>query len=110
MEQLSRRENLPCTYNIFTYLFAGSSFTKAKSKHGFITVARLATLRLLFLPLYAKWWVQQTSGRVFSLFLLLYLSEFVNIAVYFYNIPKLPAEVRELSVQKCYKIKLSLYL
>lgn len=74
-------------------LVRGSSFTKAKPKHGFITVARHATLRLIFLPLYAKWWVNQTSGRTFAVFLLLYLSEFVNIGVYFYNTAKIPAEV-----------------
>lgn len=74
-------------------LVRGSSFTKAKPKHGFLTVARHATLRLIFLPLYAKWWVRQTSGKIFALFLLLYLSEFVNIGIYFFNTAQLPAEV-----------------
>lgn len=74
-------------------LVRGSSFTKAKPKHGFITVARHATLRLIFLPVYAKWWVRQTSGKIFTLFLLLYLSELVNIAIYFYNTARLPVEV-----------------
>lgn len=35
-------------------LVRGSSFTKAKPKHGIITVARLASLRFLLLPLYSK--------------------------------------------------------
>lgn len=74
-------------------LVRGSSFTKAKPKHGFLTVARHATLRLIFMPLYAKWWVKETSGKIFAVFLLLYLSEFVNIGIYFYNTSRLPAEV-----------------
>lgn len=74
-------------------LVRGSSFTKAKPKHGFLTVARHATLRLIFLPVYSKWWVRQTSGKIFALFLLLYLSQLVNIAIYFYNSARLPVEV-----------------
>ncbi|XP_014471298.1 PREDICTED: putative homeodomain transcription factor [Dinoponera quadriceps] len=64
-------------------LVRGSSFPKAKPKHGLSTVACLAFQRLLFLPLYKKWWIQQTSYRIFVLFLLLYSLQVINIFLYY---------------------------
>ncbi|KAL0102360.1 hypothetical protein PUN28_018704 [Cardiocondyla obscurior] len=64
-------------------LVRGSSFPKAKPKHGLLTVACLAFQRLLFLPLYKKWWIQQTSYRIFVLFLLLYSLQTINIFLYY---------------------------
>lgn len=64
-------------------LVRGSSFPKAKPKHGLSTVACLAFQRLLFLPLYKKWWIQQTSYRIFMLFLLLYSLQAINIFLYY---------------------------
>lgn len=64
-------------------LVRGSSFPKAKPKHGLLTVACLAFQRLLFLPLYKKWWIQQTSYRIFVLFLLLYSLQTINICLYY---------------------------
>ncbi|XP_015593085.1 putative homeodomain transcription factor 1 [Cephus cinctus] len=69
-------------------LVRGSSFPKAKPKHGLTTVARLAVQRLLLLPLHSRWWIQQTSPRVFVLFLLLYSLQLLNIGIYFNNIIK----------------------
>lgn len=63
--------------------FSGSSFTKAKPQHGFIKIARMATLRSIFLPLYAKWWMRQTSTRFFSFILFLYLVQMVNIIIFY---------------------------
>ncbi|KAK5650035.1 hypothetical protein RI129_001064 [Pyrocoelia pectoralis] len=76
-------------------LVRGSSFTKAKPKHGIITVARLASLRFLLLPLYSKWWVEQTSGKIFLLLLSLYILQLFNIAVYSYNTSKLSDDSTE---------------
>lgn len=64
-------------------LVRGSSFPKAKPKHGLSTVACLAFQRLLFLPLYKKWWIQQTSYRIFMFFLLLYSLQAVNLSIYY---------------------------
>lgn len=64
-------------------LVRGSSFPKAKPKHGLSTVACLAFQRLLFLPLYKKWWIQQTSYRIFLFFLLLYSLQAVNLSLYY---------------------------
>nr|CAD7572049.1 unnamed protein product [Timema californicum] len=63
---------------------AGSSFPKAKPKHGLVTVTRLATLRLVLLPAYSRWWLQQTSPRVFVLLFVLYCLQLVNMALYFF--------------------------
>lgn len=66
-------------------IFLGSSFTKSKAKQGFMTVAKLATLRCLFLPIYSKWWMQQTSVSIFTLMFCLYLSQLINVAIYYQN-------------------------
>ncbi|KAK9721658.1 Homeodomain containing protein PHTF1/2, N-terminal [Popillia japonica] len=63
-------------------LIRGSSFTKAKPKHGFLTVAQLATLRLIFLPYYSKWLVRQISRKVYLTILTLYLLEILSIILY----------------------------
>ncbi|XP_020278731.1 putative homeodomain transcription factor [Pseudomyrmex gracilis] len=64
-------------------LVRGSSFPKAKPKHGLSTVACLAFQRLLFLPFCKKWWIEQTSFRIFALFLLLYSLQAVNMTLYY---------------------------
>ncbi|XP_012251467.2 protein phtf [Athalia rosae] len=63
-------------------LVRGSSFPKAKPEHGLCTVAYLAVRRLLLLPMHRTWWVQQTSPRIFALFLLLYCLQIFNVVVY----------------------------
>ncbi|XP_047108069.1 protein PHTF1 isoform X1 [Schistocerca piceifrons] len=65
-------------------LVRGSSFPKAKPKHGLITVTRLACLRLVLLPAYSHWWIQQTSPRVFVLLTTLYVLQLVCGVTYFY--------------------------
>ncbi|XP_055626477.1 protein phtf isoform X2 [Toxorhynchites rutilus septentrionalis] len=76
-------------------LVRGSTFPKAKSKLSILTVIYLASVRLLFLPVYAKWWVQQTSPKVFVLLLTLYLLQMVNLGIYSYNVNKAGAEQEE---------------
>ncbi|XP_023018004.2 putative homeodomain transcription factor [Leptinotarsa decemlineata] len=68
-------------------LVRGSSFTKTKPKHGFIKVTQLATLRLMFLPLYRKWWIEQTSRYVFGISLILYFLQVINIIVCLFKTP-----------------------
>ncbi|XP_050073672.1 protein phtf [Anopheles maculipalpis] len=65
-------------------LVRGSTFPKAKSKLSILTVLYLAALRILLLPVYARWWVQQTSPGVFLLLLMLYLLQMLNLAIYSY--------------------------
>ncbi|XP_043478132.1 protein phtf isoform X1 [Leptopilina heterotoma] len=69
-------------------LVRGSSFTKAKPKHGLRTVTWLALKRLLFLPLNGRWWIQQTSRYTFAFFLLLYSLQFFNIVIFFHLLNK----------------------
>ena len=61
----------------------GSSFPKAKPKHGLVYLSQLCVLRLLFLPFHRHWWVQQTSCGVFQLLLILYGFQMVNMVIYF---------------------------
>uniref|UniRef100_A0A182QM81 PHTF1/2 N-terminal domain-containing protein n=1 Tax=Anopheles farauti TaxID=69004 RepID=A0A182QM81_9DIPT len=66
-------------------LVRGSTFPKAKSKLSILTVLYLAALRFLLLPVYARWWVQQTSPGVFLLLLLVYLLQMLNLGIYSYR-------------------------
>lgn len=65
------------------YFFStGSTFPKAKPKQTLLTVIRLAILRYLLLPLYAQWWVKQTTPNAFGFILCLYITQLINWAVY----------------------------
>lgn len=76
-------------------LVRGSSFPKAKPKQSLGTVLKLAILRYIFLPLYARWWVEQTSPRVFTLLLFLYGLQMWCWGVYSYNVHRHDATERE---------------
>ncbi|XP_052872387.1 protein phtf isoform X2 [Anopheles cruzii] len=67
-------------------LVRGSTFPKAKSKLSILTVLYLGALRFLLLPVYARWWVQQTSPGVFLLLLVLYLLQMLNLGIYSYRV------------------------
>lgn len=66
-------------------LVRGSSFPKAKPKQTLVTVIRLAILRYFFLPIYAKWWVAQTSPQLFVILLCLYISQMINWGIYTFH-------------------------
>ncbi|KFB35122.1 hypothetical protein ZHAS_00001027 [Anopheles sinensis] len=72
-------------------LVRGSTFPKAKSKLSILTVLYLAALRFLLLPVYARWWVQQTSPGVFLLLLTLYLLQMLNLGIYSYRVRSIVA-------------------
>ncbi|XP_033155834.1 putative homeodomain transcription factor [Drosophila mauritiana] len=63
-------------------LVRGSTFPKAKPKQSLLTVIRLAILRYVLLPLYAQWWVKQTTPNAFGFILVLYLTQLTNWAIY----------------------------
>ncbi|XP_064543980.1 protein phtf [Drosophila montana] len=63
-------------------LVRGSTFPKAKPKQTLLTVIRLAILRYLLLPLYAQWWVKQTTPNAFGFILCLYITQLINWAIY----------------------------
>ncbi|KAK3910556.1 Putative homeodomain transcription factor [Frankliniella fusca] len=81
-------------------LVRGSSFPKAKPKHGLITVARLGIQRLLFLPVYWHWWVQQTSPKAFVVLLILYLLQSFNVGLYIHYIHQHPEDITD-NVSAC---------
>ncbi|ALC42179.1 phtf [Drosophila busckii] len=66
-------------------LVRGSTFPKAKPKQTLLTVIRLAILRYLLLPLYAQWWVKQTTPNAFGLILCLYITQLINWGIYVIN-------------------------
>ncbi|CAH1176498.1 unnamed protein product [Phaedon cochleariae] len=85
LNHIQTRSATPNTDLIDLDLVRGSSFTKAKPKHGVIKVTKLATLRCLLFPFYGKWWITQTSKYVFGISLLLYISLVINTIIYLIN-------------------------
>uniref|UniRef100_W8ARE5 Putative homeodomain transcription factor n=1 Tax=Ceratitis capitata TaxID=7213 RepID=W8ARE5_CERCA len=67
-------------------LVRGSTFPKAKPKQSLLTVIRLAVLRYFFLPVFARWWVKQTSPNTFALLLLMYITQMITWAMYTFNV------------------------
>jgi hypothetical protein len=63
-------------------LVRGSTFPKAKPKLSLFQVSVLSVLRYFFIPLFAKWWVRETSAKVFTALLSLYFLQMVNWAIY----------------------------
>lgn len=84
--QMPLKETRLKTELIDVDLVRGSSFPKLKPKQSLLTVLRLAVLRLLFLPIYARWWAQQTSRKIFACFLVLYLLKMIKWALFSYNL------------------------
>jgi hypothetical protein len=65
----------------------GSAFPKAKAKHGLFKVTRQALLRFLFLPIYHVWWTEQSTPRLFTVFLTLYLAQIFIVILHLNLIP-----------------------
>ncbi|XP_028514381.1 putative homeodomain transcription factor 2 [Exaiptasia diaphana] len=63
-------------------LVVGSTFHKAKPVHTWIDVARKGLCRVVFYPFYGAWWRQQTSCRIWLLFLFLYFCEIFTVVIY----------------------------
>lgn len=95
--QMPLKETRLKTELIDVDLVRGSSFPKAKPQQSLLTVIRLAVMRLIFLPLYARWWVQQTSRKVFACFLVLYLLKMVMWGIFSYNVRRRSSEDDETS-------------
>ncbi|XP_025088883.1 putative homeodomain transcription factor 2 isoform X2 [Pomacea canaliculata] len=67
-------------------LIRGSTFTKTKPQVPWIYITRKAFVRVLFFPFYYRWWVRQTSWKVFIALLFLYIMQVVTTTVYFRNV------------------------
>lgn len=73
-------------------LVRGSTFPKAKPKQSLITVIRLAILRYLFLPVFSRWWIAQTSPKFFVIILSLYITQVINFGIYCYHVQQVSSE------------------
>ncbi|KAL8575034.1 hypothetical protein ACOMHN_063566 [Nucella lapillus] len=67
-------------------LIRGSTFTKTKPQVPWIYITRKAFVRVLFFPFYYRWWVLQSSRKVFYLLLSLYLLQTTTAFIYFSNL------------------------
>uniref|UniRef100_T1HJG4 Phtf-FEM1B_bdg domain-containing protein n=4 Tax=Rhodnius TaxID=13248 RepID=T1HJG4_RHOPR len=49
-------------------------------------------MRLVFLPLYVRWWSEQTSSKLYLILLVLYILQLTNMGLYFYAYYNLPED------------------
>ncbi|KAM4796716.1 protein PHTF1 [Rhinophrynus dorsalis] len=64
-------------------LVRGSTFAKAKPESPWTSLTRKGLVRVVFFPLFSKWWMQVTSPCVFVWLLILYLMQVIAIVLYF---------------------------
>lgn len=76
-------------------LVRGSTFPKAKPKQSLLTVLYLSFLRYFFLPIYSRWWVEQTSPLVFVILLSLYFLQMINWSIYSYSLKNFKKDEEE---------------
>ncbi|XP_072029785.1 protein PHTF2-like [Amphiura filiformis] len=69
-------------------LVRGSTFTKAKPEHAWLACARKGFLRVVFFPLYYKWWKQQMATWMMCVSFTLYLLQILLITIYFLYVPE----------------------
>uniref|UniRef100_A0A671F5R5 Putative homeodomain transcription factor 1 n=1 Tax=Rhinolophus ferrumequinum TaxID=59479 RepID=A0A671F5R5_RHIFE len=64
-------------------LIRGSTFAKAKPEIPWTSLTRKGLVRVVFFPLFSRWWIQVTSLRIFVWLLLLYLMQVIALVLYF---------------------------
>ena len=63
-------------------LVRGSTFSKNKPQHHTSLIVWMSLVRMLLLPLFFKWWIQQANLTVFLFLLFLYLSQLLCLFLY----------------------------
>ncbi|XP_053313594.1 protein PHTF1 [Spea bombifrons] len=63
-------------------LIRGSTFAKAKPESPWTSLTRKGLVRVVFFPLFSKWWMQVTSPWVFIWLLVLYILQVTAIVLY----------------------------
>ncbi|CAG2102703.1 unnamed protein product [Medioppia subpectinata] len=64
-------------------LIRGTAFTKAKSQQGWLSATFSGINRVILLPLYLKWWREQTNAFICLLLLALYVLQVISLRIYF---------------------------
>lgn len=85
-------------------LISGSAYTmKSKSQQGWLSSFVNAIIRVLFLPLYLRWWSERTSPRLTSLLLILYILQVAVLRIYYHRgITSLTAQNLPLTLNKTF--------
>ncbi|XP_067665289.1 protein PHTF2-like [Haliotis asinina] len=78
-------------------LIRGSTFSKAKPKVSWTSITGYAIIRALLLPVYFRWWVQQSSVLFFLFLLYLYSQQLVTMVVYFRTVGEITEDELSLS-------------
>ncbi|XP_065447497.1 protein PHTF1 isoform X14 [Chrysemys picta bellii] len=64
-------------------LIRGSTFAKAKPEIPWTSLTRKGIVRVVFFPLFSRWWIRVTSQRIFMWLLVLYLMQVIAVVLYF---------------------------
>jgi len=66
-------------------LIRGTAFTKAKQQQGWLVATYFGINRVIFFPLYLKWWREQTNSIISAVLLILYVLQVISLRFYFAN-------------------------
>jgi len=66
-------------------LIRGSAFNKTKPKQSWITTSYYGIIKVIFLPFYLNWWIEQTNRKICCILLALYLLQLCSMFIYFNN-------------------------
>ena len=66
-------------------LIRGSAFNKTKPKQSWLTTSYYGIIRVIFLPFYLNWWIDQTNRKICCILLGLYLLQLCSMFIYLNN-------------------------
>ncbi|KAL5014695.1 hypothetical protein ScPMuIL_008965 [Solemya velum] len=86
IHQAPRRSVRQKTELIDVDLIRGSTFSKTKPQVSWTYTTFKSVFRVLFFPLYYKWWLQQTSKRFWLFLVFLYVLQVASTVIFFRNV------------------------
>ncbi|XP_033727837.1 putative homeodomain transcription factor 2 isoform X2 [Pecten maximus] len=67
-------------------LVRGSTFSRAKPQVSWTNITLKAIVKVVFFPLYYKWWLQQMPLKMFVFLMVLFIMQTISLIIFFRNV------------------------
>ncbi|XP_060066833.1 protein PHTF2-like [Ylistrum balloti] len=67
-------------------LVRGSTFSRAKPQVSWTNITLKAIVKVVFFPLYHKWWLQQMPLKMFVFLMVLFVMQVISLIIFFRNV------------------------
>ncbi|XP_069107035.1 protein PHTF2-like isoform X2 [Argopecten irradians] len=67
-------------------LVRGSTFSRAKPQVSWTNITLKAIVKVVFFPLYYKWWLQQMPLKMFIFLMVLFVMQIISLIIFFRNV------------------------